>query len=194
MKVASISSKECVEAPDDLVDERGEAGEARGGDKEAPGGASGGGLRQRRRLERAREQPHRRGDGEVQRSGDAQRAGQADPGDEHESACQHAGGGAEAVREVEQRDRPAGVGGRRAHQARAHQRKGRAERERLRQEEQARYGELQRERRSVAAESRQQRGVAPVGEPHEQRMEDERRGADRRLDERVGRERAGESR
>ncbi len=178
--------------PDDLVDERGEAGEERHRNEQRRG------LRAARRGEdrrqRAGEEAHRRGDGEIEHAGAAQRARQARPGDEDEAARQHAERAAEAVREVEHRHRLARAPGMRAREAGAHQREGRAEQHRLRQDQRRCEDELGGERSAGPAERRQERIVAPACERDEKRMEDEREHADRALGERVDEQRIGDAR
>jgi hypothetical protein len=181
--------------PGDLVDERGEPGEQRHREQQRAGARLPiRARRDRRRVHRPREQPHRRREAEVDHARGAQRAGQADPGDEQEAARQHAERGAEAVGEVEHGHRLARGLRERAHQPRAHQRKRGAQQHRLRQDEQAGEGELRDEHRGVAAERGQERAVGPLGECDERLVKAQCGHADHRLGERVAGERVAQAR
>jgi hypothetical protein len=188
--------------PADLVDEGRKTGEERDEQQQArharclqrfalrrQGGGSSRTTRQQR--DRRREQ-------EVERAGCAQGAGQPGPGDQHEAARQDACGGAQAVGEVKHRHclagRLAGASGIHADQRGAHQRKGRAQQHRLRQDQQAGDHELGAKRESLAAQPRQERRVGPVGQQGEHIVEREGAQADRGFDRRIGEERVDHAR
>jgi hypothetical protein len=126
--------------PADLVDERGKARQQR--DRvEQPRRrlVVRGACRERRIPRRPRRHPDDRGEREVDRRRTAQRPRQADPLDQDEAARQHADGRAQAVGEIQHRNRFARCLWPCAHQAGAHERKRHAEQDRLRQDQQARH-------------------------------------------------------
>ena len=83
---------------------------------------------------------HGRGDREIENRGGSDGAGEPGRGHEVEPAHQHAHGGAQAVRKVEQGEHATGGTAHPANEAGAHEREGGTEEHRLGQDEQARDG------------------------------------------------------
>jgi hypothetical protein len=126
--------------PADLVDERGRAGEERDDEHETPGrvpaaarldatGKGRGGRAPRLRIATGRDRPDQRREHQVDDAGDADRARKPERVDQDEAAREHADRRAQAVGEVEQRERFARPFRVAAQEAGAHQRERHPERD-----------------------------------------------------------------
>src|SRR5207247_3725795 len=136
-------------------------------------------------LGAAGEQPYDGGEGANQDSGGLYGARQPEPFNHDKSACQHADRGPEAVGEIEHRERFAGRRGIAPDESRAHEGKSHAEQHRLRQDQKPRERPLEKRRRNLAAEGRQEAFVGSVGRSYECRVEQKRSKPDQSLGERV---------
>src|SRR6266480_1110817 len=176
--------------PADLEDERSRAGEEGDREKEserrrAPGIPPRSGASPYRLLGAAGEQPHDSGESEIQGPGALHRARQPELLDHEEPARQHADRSPEAVGEIEHRERFAGRRWIAPDQPGAHQGKGHAEQNRLRQDQESGERPLEKRRRNLAAECRQNVRVGGVRRGHEDRVEREGREPDQAFRERV---------
>ena len=138
---------------------------------------------------RARHHHHDAGDEHVEHRGDEQRSRQSGKRDQPEPGDEHPARGADAVREVEHRERASRVLRNSTHDARAHQREGHAEQHGLRENQQRRDRPLRHGLGDTQADVRKDVRVGERRDGDEHVVKDEPDDAGRQLDDGVPEER-----